>query len=511
MKLRARLALTAAALTIPLAAVVLVIEGRERERETETLLAAHVRARLEGDGRKQCESEPDMFSRPPPPIPLVEQPPGAPPPPPGAPFPPPGMPPPPGPLPPGASPFGPPGPDGPPIQIFPFDDALRPRASGSPQLDAATIAAAKGGAATVPATFEVHGHIGDQLLVRTPWGTGSCAYILARRPRPPAGPGILASIARSWLPPVVAMLAAIAVALGPIVRKIRRLAGEVRASARARYRTPIAASSFGDDEIGELANAFDGAGREVRAHLDDQEKREQTLRDFLANTTHDVMTPLTVLQGHLATMRQIAAEGRAVEPALVASAIDEAHYMAALVHNLGVAARLEGGEPHVARARVDLGPLVERVIARHRPVARQHGVELERAIPDEPLIVEGDETFLEQAVSNVVYNAIRYNERDGHVAVILEPFGDDRFRLRVLDDGPGIAEGDLERALERNVRGEAARTRHPDGRGLGLAITKRVAQLHGMTIRFSANDPKGLQVDLEGKRVGAAERDMPPA
>ncbi|MEO7094709.1 MAG: ATP-binding protein, partial [Polyangiales bacterium] len=73
---------------------------------------------------------------------------------------------------------------------------------------------------------------------------------------------------------------------------------------------------------------------------------------------------------------------------------------------------------------------------------------------------------------------------------------------RVLDDGPGVLEGEMTRVVERSVRGERARTRHPDGRGLGLAITKRVAELHGLTLRFSPVSPRGLQVELAGALGG---------
>ena len=490
MKLRPRIALTAAVLTIPLALVSLVLDRQARDRATTDLLVAHVRAKLEGRGAQQCAESPGAWAFP-------GQTPGAPPfpPPPGAPFPPPfGAPPP----PPGAPPPPPQAPplDGPPIHVFVYDEAFQPRIPGAPPLDPPIVARARAGETTIRLALDDRGVVSDRVLVRAVEGTSSCAWVLALRPRPPFGPDGVGAIARTWAPPLLAMLLAIVLALAPIVRRIRLLATKVRASAKDHYRVPITLE--GDDELGALAADFDAAGREVRAHIETQEKREQTLRDFLANTTHDVMTPLTVLQGHLAAMRQRTSEGPAIDGATITAAIDEAHYMAALVHNLGVAARLEAGEPHVTRAPVDLAALVLRIVARHRIIARQHDIELEAAVPDEPLVIDGDETFLEQAVSNVVYNAIRHNEPKGHVAVVLDRIAPDRFRLRVLDDGPGVPPAEIDRVADRNVRGEAARTRHPDGRGLGLAITKKVADLHALTLTFSAAEPTGLQVDLEG-------------
>jgi signal transduction histidine kinase len=110
-------------------------------------------------------------------------------------------------------------------------------------------------------------------------------------------------------------------------------------------------------------------------------------------------------------------------------------------------------------------------------------------------------TLLEQAVSNLVYNAIRHNRPDGHVAAILERTAPDRFRLRVVDDGPGIPETELSRLRERGYRGGTARSRHPDGQGLGLHITGRIADLHGLGLGLAPSDYGGLQADITGPLI----------
>ncbi|MBZ5713649.1 HAMP domain-containing histidine kinase [Nannocystis pusilla] len=281
-------------------------------------------------------------------------------------------------------------------------------------------------------------------------------------------------------------------ALGPIVGRIRRLTEAVRRSASASYASPVPVD--GDDEIGELARAFDAAGREVRAQLAAKDRRELALREFLANTTHDVMIPLTVLQGHLSELLAGAEQGRG---ALVA-AMAEAHYIAAIVHNLAVMAKIDAEVPRLHREPVALDELVERVLARHRPIARRLGVELDGGVPEAPVRVAADVTLLEQAVSNVVYNAIRHNRAGGHAAVLLEHVAGDRFRLRVVDDGPGVPPAELARLAERGFRSDAARTRTPDGQGLGLHIAARVAALHGIGLAFATPPGGGLQVDFTG-------------
>jgi signal transduction histidine kinase len=279
--------------------------------------------------------------------------------------------------------------------------------------------------------------------------------------------------------------------MGFVVVRLRRLAFEVRRAAAAGYGEAVTAE--GDDEISELARAFSEAGAEIKARIAELERREQALREFIANTTHDVMVPLTVLQGHLA-------EG---ETQIVA-AREEAHYVAALVHNLGLAARLDSEKPRVEKTRVELGELLQRVASRHRPVANERDIAIEVGEGLEPLYAMADVTLLEQAVSNLAYNAVRHNREGGHVALIVEnrkgASGEARFRIRVLDDGPGIPATDIVRLMERGAHGDLSRGRE-QGQGIGLDIAKRAVEVQGFTLALAPGAEGGLEADIEGIAV----------
>jgi signal transduction histidine kinase len=156
------------------------------------------------------------------------------------------------------------------------------------------------------------------------------------------------------------------------------------------------------------------------------------------------------------------------------------------------------------REPVDLVALVERVIARHRMIARDRRISLDFAVPDEPTLALGDVTLLERALSNVVHNAVRYNDAGGHVAVVLSA-KPGAFTLRVTDDGPGLDPEDLPRLTERGYRGNVARTRHPHGMGLGLHITEDVLTQHGFTLRIARPEgaERGLEVLISGPTTEA--------
>ncbi len=347
-----------------------------------------------------------------------------------------------------------------------------------------------GGMAKRPGEMRIH-----QILIPMAWKDGPCAAVLVRydepaeevvfhRFSPPLG---------VWGLPVLVMLLTVLLAAGPIVRRIRRLTSQVRRSAADRYRTPIGLR--GRDEIGQLGAAFEDARAEILEQVAQQEEREQNLRTFLENTTHDISIPLTVLQGHLADM---AGRGGQMDPETVGGAMAEANYLAALIGNLSVASRLETGQPTMQQEPVNLNDLVGRCVIRHRPIARQRSVSLDHAIPEQPLFTRGDVTFLEQAVNNVIFNAIRHNRRDGHVAVILEATAGDRFQVSVIDDGPGIADEEMARIAERYYRCGKERGREAGNQGIGLNIASRIAGMHGWEFKLSRSEFGGLRVDFEG-------------
>ena len=243
--------------------------------------------------------------------------------------------------------------------------------------------------------------------------------------------------------------------------------------------------------------------------LNNLEKREETLRSFVANTTHDVMLPITVLQGHLTLLRNRIDSGAPMDRSTVLDALEEVHYMACLIQNLGAAVKLETAEAILHCHPLSLNELVERVVGRHRPIARQKDIRLDFSVPEPPLWTKGDVTLLEQAVSNVTHNAIRYSEPACNVSLLLDISREDPafFSLRVIDDGPGISDETLSKLVERSFRTDEARRRHPDGLGLGLHIAKSVAQAHGFELQIRHSEFHGLEVELRGRSRPPGDQD----
>ena len=106
-------------------------------------------------------------------------------------------------------------------------------------------------------------------------------------------------------------------------------------------------------------------------------------------------------------------------------------------------------------------------------------------------------TLVEQALGNVVHNAIRHNRAGGHAAVTLDADGG-AFVVRVRDDGPGVDDDELGKLTDRAWRSTGARTRSPDGLGLGLTITRRVCDRHGWSLGLRRVDGGGLEAEIRG-------------
>jgi len=380
--------------------------------------------------------------------------------------------------------------------LWAYDASFVSRNAAAPPLPPALVDALTGGARIAAADYHVGERAGRQVALRTTAPDGPCAVVLVRRLRPQDA-GDLSTLWVGALGLALGVLGAVWLAAGTVVRRLRRLEHHVGQPAPGIGTAEAVVA--GDDEVTSVARAFDRAGGAIRAHLATVEARERTLRDFVGNTTHDVGTPLTVLQAHLAALRDQASEGRPADGERVKRALEEAHYVGMLLHNLGAIARLEAGEVHPDRHRVDLGQVLRRAVDRHAPIARGRGIALEHAVPEAAVEVLGDVTLLEQAVSNVVHNAVSY--ADANVAVVLETAGTPPtgFRLRVLDDGPGIPTDELARVTERAYRGVTGRTRRPGGGGLGLAIVKDVLDRHGFTLALAPVEPRGLEVTLSGR------------
>jgi len=211
----------------------------------------------------------------------------------------------------------------------------------------------------------------------------------------------------------------------------------------------------------------------LNAMLDRLDRAFEVQRRFVADASHELRSPLTVLRGDLdVTLRRERSPEEYRET--LGRMREEVARMTSLAENLLVLARADAGLPASSLGEVDLADVAERVVERAARAAEAAGIAVTVETALAP--VRGDATLLERAVGNLVENAIRYAPRGSHVRVRCAP-ADGLAALEVEDDGPGILAEHAARVFERFYRGDAARGR-ASGTGLGLPIARAIAEAH---------------------------------
>jgi len=249
-----------------------------------------------------------------------------------------------------------------------------------------------------------------------------------------------------------------------ITQPIEQLGRAVDALAAGGTPSPIAVA--GDDEIARLARSFDAMTRSLAA-------QEELRRRMVADVAHELRTPLTRLRGELEAIQDGLA---AADPAHLASLHDEVLELARLVDDLQELALAEARALALEREPADLLACARRVAAAFGAEARRRGIELD--VTGEALVARVDERRIGQVLRNLVGNAMRHTPDGGCVAVRVERRSGEAC-IAVANRGPAIPEGELERIFERFYRTDASRDRASGGAGLGLAIARRLVDLHG--------------------------------
>jgi signal transduction histidine kinase len=286
----------------------------------------------------------------------------------------------------------------------------------------------------------------------------------------------------------VLLVAGLAGAGAFVVRRLfRRMVAEISATAEAIAGgdlTPRVRRSGRGDEFDRMAESINTMLERIARLMDG-------VRQVSNAIAHDLRTPITRARARL----EDAAEHASSEAELRAAierAVADLDGVTSVFQALLRIAEIEAGARRSAFAEVDLGPLLADLAELYGAFAEDRGLQLLLEVPD-TLSLLGDRELIQQAVANLLDNAIKFSPPGGHIRLVATAEGR-RLRIEVCDEGPGIPEADRARAADRFFRGEQARS--TPGSGLGLALVQAVAMLHDGTLLLEDASPHAARAGL---------------
>lgn len=212
-------------------------------------------------------------------------------------------------------------------------------------------------------------------------------------------------------------------------------------------------------------------------------------KDFVANVSHELKTPITSIKGFAETLLDGAMDEEKSKGKFLEIIYQESNRLQLLIEDLLTLSRLERDGFHLVKSTVDIPMLLDEIVPMMRHQAEKHHIYFKVKM-DEGLTVQADSEKLKQVIINLLNNAISYTPLNGEISLIVEETND-FVRMQVKDTGIGIDMETLPRIFERFYRVDKARSRNTGGTGLGLAIVKHIIEVHGGKITVESEMDKG--------------------
>jgi len=236
-----------------------------------------------------------------------------------------------------------------------------------------------------------------------------------------------------------------------------------------------------DDEIGEVSDAFNTMAEQL-------EKKEKSRRQFLADIAHELRNPLSIIQGNLEAWLD---EVITPTPEQVASVYDETVLLSRLVTDLRDLSLAEAGQLKLSQSSTELGEFILAQIASIQSRCQQKRISINAGWTDELPLVFIDRDRIRQVLHNLIDNALRYTRAGGTIKIGAEYAKAGWVTVSVADSGSGIAPEDLSHVFDHFYKADRSRQRGHGGAGIGLAMVKRLVELHGGTVWVESQKGKG--------------------
>lgn len=275
-----------------------------------------------------------------------------------------------------------------------------------------------------------------------------------------------------------------------VSKPIVRINDSAKELARGSYENSFDVKGY--REISELGDTLNYAAKELG-------KTEQLRRDLIANISHDLRTPLTMINGYAEVMRDLPGENT---PENVQVIIDETNRLTTLVNDVLDISRLESSAEEMKFEKFDLTESIQNILLRYKKLTEQGGYTI-RFLHDSDAFILGDELRISQVIYNLVNNAINYTGKDKMV-LVRQITDAAHARIEVIDTGEGIPQEKLPMIWDRYYKVDKSHKRATVGTGLGLSIVKTILEKHGASYGVQSTLGQGSVFWFEFQRLAAA-------
>lgn len=220
----------------------------------------------------------------------------------------------------------------------------------------------------------------------------------------------------------------------------------------------------------------------------DLTERDSFRRDFLGNVAHELKTPLFTVQGYILTLIEGAANDKEIRDKYLDRANKGVERLTSIIKDLDMIAKLETEGMKMNIEPFNILELIQSVFDLFEMKAKKRNITLKfDKVYEFPIHVKGDIERIEQVLINLIVNSIKYGKANGVTTVSIENYNENKFIIKITDDGEGIKQEHISRLFERFYRVDQSRSREQGGSGLGLSIVKHIIEAHNETILLKSD------------------------
>ena len=287
---------------------------------------------------------------------------------------------------------------------------------------------------------------------------------------------------------LVVALAIGLIAIGLITRNLRRIVETVRRFKEGDYDVRIPEEARGDLAL--LADTFNEMAGKIEENIEQLKSMDRLRQELIANVSHDLRTPLALVQGYIETLMM---KEDSLEPEerrkYLEIVMGSSEKLSRLVAQLFEYSKLEAEQIQPEKEPFLLSELAQDVAVKYQILAQEKNIEVRLDAPPELPLVFADVALVERVLQNLMDNALKFTPPGGSVAIQLRNHSKG-VEVRISDTGPGIPEGEQAHIFERYRKSTAAENKK-EGTGLGLAIVKKILEIHNAAIQVQSKPGQG--------------------